>query len=66
MQRHIEAERLGGLEVDEDFEFRWMLHGQIGGFYAPEYLISIDCPLSELIDRIEAIGDQSKRFLAEA
>jgi hypothetical protein len=31
-QWHIEAERFGGLEVDDDLEFRRMLHGQIGGF----------------------------------
>ena len=26
-QRHVETKRLGGLEVDYDLEFRWMLNG---------------------------------------
>jgi hypothetical protein len=50
--RDHEAESLGGPKIDDDLEFRWMLHGQIGGFGAPEYFIDISCPLPELISRI--------------
>jgi hypothetical protein len=37
--RHIETGDLGSLKIDDDLEFRWMLHGQIGRFGAAEYLI---------------------------
>ena len=31
MLRDGEAERLGGLEVDYDVEFAWLLHREVGG-----------------------------------
>jgi hypothetical protein len=49
----VETERLGSFEVDDELEFRWMLHWQIGRFGTPKYLIGIEGPLPELIGRIE-------------
>ena len=35
--RHLEAKRLGGLEVDDQFEFGRLLDGKVGGLGAFEY-----------------------------
>jgi hypothetical protein len=39
--RHIEAERLGGLEVDGRFKFRRLLNGKIGRFGSLQDAIDI-------------------------
>ena len=39
--RHIEAERLGGLEVDGQFKFRRLLNGKIGRFGSLQDAIDI-------------------------
>jgi hypothetical protein len=43
--RHGNAERLGGLEVDEQLDFRDLLDGQISRLVAPEYSPGIDASL---------------------
>ena len=40
-RRHCEAERLGGLEVDDCLVLGWRLHRQIGGLFAPEDAIDV-------------------------
>ncbi len=37
--RDREAERLGGLEVDDELEFAWLLDGKIGWLCASEDLV---------------------------
>ncbi len=39
--RDRQAERLGGLEVDDQFELRGLLDGEVGGLGASQYLIDI-------------------------
>src|SRR5258708_37986152 len=34
-RRHVEAERLGRLEINGELEFRWQHHRQIGGAWPP-------------------------------
>ena len=48
---YVEAERLGGLEVDHELELRRPLHRQIGRLLAPEDAIDVAGRLPELIDR---------------
>jgi hypothetical protein len=43
--RDCEAERLGGLHVDDQLELGWQLHRKFGGLVAFENAISIDCRL---------------------
>src|SRR6516165_10267426 len=43
--RNVEAERLGGLEVDDELEFGGLNHRQVDRLLAPEYPPSIDAGL---------------------
>jgi len=45
--RDGEAERLGGLEVDDEFEFRGLLDREIGWFLAFENAAGIDANLAK-------------------
>ena len=36
---NVDAEHLGGLEIDDQLEFSWLLYGQIGGLEASQNLI---------------------------
>ena len=42
MQRHVEAERLGGLEIDDQLELGRLRDRQVGGFGALENPAGID------------------------
>src|SRR5258708_31342787 len=43
-RRHVEAERLGRLEINGELEFRWQHHRQIGGLGPPENPTHVDPP----------------------
>ena len=47
--RHVEAERLGGLEIDDQPELGGLLNRQIAGLCAFENLINIDCSSAEIV-----------------
>jgi hypothetical protein len=47
--RHRDAKRLGGLEIDDQFEFGGLLHGQIGRFLALENSAHVDTGLSRAL-----------------
>ena len=49
-RRHSEAERLSGLEVDDQFVLGRRLHRHVGRLFAFENAIDVACRLSELID----------------
>src|SRR5262245_21031864 len=58
LRRHIESERFRGLEVDDQFELRDLLHRQIGRLFSLEYLSGIHTDKSICIRYIGAITDQ--------
>jgi hypothetical protein len=57
--RDGEAERLGGLEVDDEFEFGRLLHREIGWFVAFENAPSIGANLVVRIAEAAAIAHQA-------
>ena len=57
--RHVEAERLGGLEIDHQFVLGRRLHRQVGGLLALEDAIDVAGRAAVLVDDIRPIGDQA-------
>jgi hypothetical protein len=58
-QRDGDAQRLGGLEVDEELDLGCLLDRQVRGLFALEDVIDITCRAPELVDRIGPVGDQA-------
>src|SRR5215471_17626606 len=57
--RNVEAERLGGLEVDHQFVFGRRLHWQISGLLALENAIYVTGSAPVLVEEIRPIGGQA-------
>jgi len=58
-QRHVDAERFGGFEVDDQLESRRLLDGEIGGFGALEDLVYIHRAASKQVVDVRAIGEET-------
>src|SRR5262249_38502798 len=58
-RRHVEAERLGGLQIEYDLILAWHLPRQGGSFLAFEYAIDGASRLPVLLDEIRPIGNQA-------
>ena len=58
-RRHVEAERLGGLEIDHQFVLGRRLHRQVGRLLALEDAIDVAGGAPVLVDEIRPIGDQA-------
>ena len=58
-RRHVEAERLGGLEVDHQLVLGRRLHRQVGGLLALEDAVDVAGGAAVLVDPIRPIGDQA-------
>ena len=50
-RRHSEAERLGGLKIDDQFVFGRSLYGQIGWLLTLENAVDVFRRSTELVDR---------------
>jgi hypothetical protein len=64
-RRHLETERLGGLEIDHQLELGRRLYRQVGGLLTLEDAIDAG-RAPELVDEIGAIGDELQPFSAHA
>jgi hypothetical protein len=62
MQGHLKAERLRGLEIDDQLKPRRHLHGEIGRLLALEDAVDISCRQAELFAANVTIRDQAARF----
>src|SRR5262245_35676595 len=58
-RRHVEAERLRGLEVDQQLVLGWRLHRQIGGPLALENAVDVSGGTPVRVDRRVPVGDQA-------
>ena len=58
-RRHVEAERLGGLEVDHQLVLGRRLHRQVGRLLALEDAVDVAGRAPVLVDAIRPIGDQA-------
>src|SRR6516225_645777 len=56
---NLEAKRLGGLEVDGQFELRWLLNGKIGRLGSLEDAIDIRSRTPEIVEGIRSIRHQA-------
>jgi hypothetical protein len=56
---HVEAERLGGLEVDDQLVLGRRLHRKIGWFLASQDAIDVAGREPVLVDPIRSIGDEA-------
>jgi hypothetical protein len=60
-RRDRQAEGLGGLEVDDEFESCRLLHRQVGRLSAPENLVNIDGAATPELGNVDAIRDEAAR-----
>src|SRR6516162_4883341 len=58
---NLEAERLGGLEIDHQLELGWLHHRQVGGFLAFENAPHIDPSLAIAVRVIGSVADEATR-----
>ena len=64
-QRHVEAKRLGGLEIDHQLVLGWRLHRKIGRYLALEDAIDIGRRSPKIIGQVNAVGQQAADFSEE-
>ena len=57
-ERHVEAQRSGGLEVDDQLEFRRCLNREVGGLFASEDAIDVRCRAPINVNVINSVGQQ--------
>src|SRR5260221_10003112 len=62
---HVEAERLGGLEVDHQLELDRSLNGKLARLLSLEDAIGIDSRAPKIIGQVNAVGQQAAEFSVE-
>jgi hypothetical protein len=56
MQRHVETERFGGLEIDRHFVLDWRLDRELARLRAVEDAIGIDRGAPKIIGQVNSVG----------
>src|SRR5215470_4858723 len=59
--RHSEAERLGGLEVDDQLDFGGLLDRQVGGFLALENAARVEATQAKHIAEVVSVAHEPAR-----
>ena len=65
MERNVETERLGGFEVDHQFELNRALDRKLARLCALKDAIGIGCRAPKIIGVYNSVGQQSARFSKE-
>src|SRR6266480_4680326 len=65
LQRHVEAERLGGLEVDHQLELDWGLDGKLARVRASQDAIDIGRGKPKQIALLTSVRQQAAEFSEE-
>src|SRR5262252_10485282 len=58
-RRHVEAERLSGLEIDDQLELGWLLDWQVCGLSTPENLVDISRGAEIKMRETHPVGHQT-------
>src|SRR6516162_4271415 len=58
-RRNFEAERLGGFQIDDQFEGRWLLYWQIGRVLATENAAGVNTDLAIYVRNADAVAHQA-------
>jgi len=61
-RRDRQAERLGGLEVDDEFEFRWLLYRKISRLLALENFGHVLAGSPVYVGNVSPVSHQATRF----
>src|SRR5262245_5877565 len=61
-RRHIEAERLGGGQIDDEVELGWLLDRNVGRLRAAQNLVNEVAGTTEQVWYVCSIGHQTSRF----
>ena len=56
--RHIQAERLRGLEIDDQLQFRGLLYRQVAGLFTLENATRVKSDLSVFLDQACSVTDE--------
>src|SRR5260370_15140062 len=64
--RHVQAERLGSLEVDDQLELNRGLDGKLVWLFALQYAIGISRCTPKIIVHVISIGQQAAEFSTDA
>src|SRR4051812_30288994 len=59
---HGEANRFGGPQIDDEFEFRRLLNRKVAGLFALENAPAIDAKLAARIGAIGTVAHQTTRY----
>src|SRR6516165_2727087 len=59
VRRNCEAERLRGLEIDDQLELRWLHDWKIGRLFALEDAAGVDAGLTIGVSQAGAVADQA-------
>src|SRR3954449_11767875 len=58
---NLDAERLGGFEIDDSFKFERLFDGQVAGFRPLEYLVRIDSDAAIQVSSVRRVRNQASR-----